>query len=108
MRIMENITTAKLSLDYHQSEEYKQTPYKEKLLFILHYAIKIPFFLFLLSRMLRCLRHRGWISQGSKHRMREDIESRITNIATGGEIPLIKIAAGPLLASNSTSDANSQ
>lgn len=106
MMIMENITTAKLSLDYHQSEEYKQTVYMEKLLFILHYAIIIPFFLFLLSRMLRCLRHRGWISQGSERRMREDIESRITNIATGGEIPLIKIAAGPLLAS--TSDSNSQ
>ena len=103
---MDNITTAKFSLDYHQSEAYKQTVYMEKLLFILHYAIIIPFLLFLLSRMLRCLRHRGWISQGSERRMREDIESRITNIATGGEIPLIKIAAGPLLAS--PSDTNSQ
>ena len=55
--------------------------------------------------MLRCLRHRGWISQGSERRMRKDIESRITNIATGGEIPLIKIAAGPLLASKSDSSS---
>ena len=108
MLIMENITTAKLSLDYHQSEEYKQTAYMEKLLFILHYAIIIPFFLFLLSRMLRCLRHRGWISHGSERRMREDIESRMTNIATGGEIPLIKIAANPLLASAPASDSSSQ
>ena len=108
MIIMENITTSRLSLDFHQSEEYKQTAYMEKLLFILHYAIIIPFILFLFSRMLRCLRHRGWISQGSERRMREDIESSMTNIATGGELPLIKIAAGPLLASNSTSDANSQ
>ena len=46
MMIMENITTAKLSLDFHQSEEYKQTDYMEKLLFILHYAIIIPFILF--------------------------------------------------------------
>ena len=104
---MLNITSiAELSADYHQTDEYRQKVYTEKLLFFLHYAIIIPFILFLLSRMLRCLRHRGWISRGSERRMREDIESRITNIATGGEIPLIKIAAGPLLAS--TSDSNSQ
>ena len=103
MIIMENITTAKLSLDYQQTEEYKQTAHMERLLFILHYAIIIPFLLFLLSRMLRCLRHRGWISQGSERRMREDIESRMTNIAAGGDLPLIKIAAAPLLASPLTS-----
>ena len=104
---MINITSiAELSADYHQTDEYRQKVYTEKLLFFLHYAIIIPFILFLLSRILRCLRHRGWISCGSERRMREDIESRITNIDTGGEIPLIKIAAGPLLAS--TSDSNSQ
>ena len=95
-------------LDYHQTEEYKQTTYMEKLLFILHYAIIIPFFLFFLSRNLRRLRHRGWISQGSERRKRENIESRITNIATGGEIPLIEIATGPLLASIPASGSNSQ
>ena len=99
----ENNTTAKLSLDYHQSDEYKQTVHMEKLLFILHYVVIIPFFLFLLSRLLRCLRHRGWISHGSERRMREDIESRMTNIAAGGDLPLIKIAAAPLLASPLTS-----
>ena len=108
MIIMENITTAKLSLDYQQTEEYKQTAYMERLLFILHYAIIIPFLLFLLSRMLRCLRHRGWISQGSERRMREDIESRMTNIARGGEIPLIKISAAPLLTLTPAADPNSQ
>ena len=46
MMIMENITTAKLSLDYHQIDEYKQTAYMEKLLFILHYAIIIRRVLF--------------------------------------------------------------
>ena len=102
---MINITSiAQLSADYHQTDEYRHKVYMEKLLFFLHYAIIIPFILFPL--MLRCIRHRDCISRGSERRMREDIESRITNIATGGEIPLIKIAAGPLLAS--TSDSNSQ
>ena len=92
-------TTAELSSDYHQTDEYRQTVYMEKLLFFLHYAIIIPFILFLLSRILRCLRHRGWISRGSERRLHEDIEGRMTNIATGSAVPFIKIAAGPLLAS---------
>ena len=94
-------TTAELSADYYQTDEYRQKVYMEKLLFFLHYAIIIPFILFLLSRMLRCLRHRGWISRGSERRLHEDIEGRMTNIATGGAIPMISIAAaaaGPLLA----------
>ena len=89
---MINITSiAELSADYHQTDEYRQKVYTEKLLFILHYAIIIPFILFLLSRMLRCLRHRGWISRGSERRLHEDIEDRMTNIATGCAIPMIKI-----------------
>ena len=55
---MVNITSiAELLADYHQTDEYRQKVYTEKLLFFLHYAIIIPFILFLLSRMLRCLRH---------------------------------------------------
>ena len=88
---MKNITSESLSLDYHQSENYQQQIYAEKLVFLLHYLIIIPFFVFIFSRLARCIRHRGWISHGSERRIVEDIESRMTNIATG-DIPLIKIA----------------
>ena len=76
-----NSSTAQLSYDYQQTQEYQSYVKSEKFLFLLHYVVVIPFFLFLLSRFLRCLRHRGWISRHSEHRMAEDMESRLTNAA---------------------------
>ena len=79
-----NVTSSKFSLDYQQSEEYQLSIKWERLWFLIHYVIIIPFLLFLLSRLMRCIRHRGWISRGSEHRIVADIESRLTSVATAG------------------------
>lgn len=84
-----NSSIGKLSMDYHESEEYKSNmKWLEQFWFLIHYAVVIPFFLFLISRLLRCLRHRGWISRGSERRMVADIEGRLTSIAGATTTPL--------------------
>ena len=89
--MVKNSTIGKLSFDFHESDEYKQSLYNEKIIFVLNYVIIIPFLLFLLSRILRCLRHRGWVSHRSERRIVDDIESRMVNVAAG-EIPLIALS----------------
>lgn len=78
-----NDTSAKLSLDYQQSEEYQSSIKWERLWFLIHYVIIIPFLLFLLSRLMRCIRHRGWISRGSERRIVADMKGRLTSVAAG-------------------------
>ena len=78
-----NVTSSKLSLDYQQSEEYQLSIKWERLWFLIHYVIIIPFLLFLLSRLMHCIRHRGWILRGSERRIVADMEGRLTSVAAG-------------------------
>ena len=89
-----NATSAKLSLDYQQSEEYQSCIKWEKLWFLIHYVVIIPFLLFLLSRLMRCIRHRGWISRGSERRIVADMEGRLTSVAAGATM---SASGGPII-----------
>jgi hypothetical protein len=72
-----------LSYDYHQTDEYKNELFREHIIFLLHYLITIPIFLFLISRLIRCLRHQGYISRGSEQCMLDECNRRLTHVVTG-------------------------
>ena len=68
-----NASFSPLSLDYESSKEYKDTLRYKSLIFLLHYIVTIPVLLFIVSRLLRCLRRRGNISRDSKDCMFNDV-----------------------------------
>ena len=70
-----------LSLDYESSKEYKDTLRYESLIFLLHYIVTIPVLLFIVSRLLRCLRRRGIISRGSEDCMFNECNRRLNRAA---------------------------
>jgi hypothetical protein len=83
------IPIGSLSYDYHQTEEYKNEIFRDHVIFILHYLVTIPVLLFLLSRFIRCLRHRGYISRGSEQCMLEECNRRLVHVATGPNRSLV-------------------
>lgn len=72
-----------LSYDYHETAEYKNEMFQQHLIFLSFYLIIIPIFLFLISRLLRCLRHHGIISIGSEQCMMDECHRRVTRVTRG-------------------------
>ena len=79
-----NLTFANASTradcDYLGTDEGRSLAIHEKLLFMIQYIIIIPIFLIIVSRIIRCLRKRGIISQGSSEYMYDECTRRVNTV----------------------------